>query len=287
MEREGRGVIEKILKVILKKKISLLCAVIILLFLLVAFAAQFLGLAADWDAVVGAQYLPPSASNIKLWFGTDILGRSVLYKTIQGTRVALSVGIITALLSAPIGIFFGCVSGYFGGIVDDLVVWFVTTLSSIPNILLLIAISYTMGRGMSAVYIALTATSWITLARILRGEVIKHKLREYLIAAESIGVSHSGRIFKHLLPNVTHQIILSMTFMVEVAIRSEVLLSYLGLGVQNLPSWGTMIDDAKGELSTGVWWQLTAATGAMFLLMFAINVLGDYVRDALDPKAHN
>ena len=274
------------LRKVFRKKIPLACGIIIAFFLLVAFAAQFLGLASNWDTPVGAQYLPPDTTQFKMWLGTDILGRSVMLKVIQGTRVALSVGVITALLSAPIGIFFGCVSGYFGGWVDELIVWFITTLSSIPNILLLIAISYTMGRGMTAVYIALTATSWISLARILRGEVLKHKQREYLVAAESIGVSHSSRIFKHLLPNVTHQIILSMTFMVEIAIRSEVLLSYLGLGVQNLPSWGKMIDDAKGELATGVWWQLTGATVAMFFLMFAINVLGDYVRDALDPKAH-
>ena len=274
------------LKRVFRKKIPLACAIVIVIFLLVAFAAQFLGWASNWDTPVGIQYLPPNFSSFNMWLGTDIFGRSVMYKTIQGTRVALSVGIITALLSAPIGIFFGCVAGYFGGWVDELIVWFITTLSSIPNILLLIAISYSMGRGMTAVYIALTATSWISLARILRGEVLKHKQKEYLVAAESIGVSHAGRIFKHLLPNVTHQIILSMTFMIELAIRSEVLLSYLGLGVQNLPSWGKMIDDAKGELSTGVWWQLTGATVAMFFLMFAINVLGDYLRDALDPKAH-
>ena len=274
------------LRKVFSKKIPLACGLIILFFVGVAFAAQFLGFASNWDTPVGSQYLPPAWGYFNLWFGTDIFGRSVMYKTIQGTRVALSVGIITAVLSAPIGIFFGCVAGYFGGWIDELIVWFITTLSSIPNILLLIAISYSMGRGMTSVYIALTATSWISLARILRGEVLKHKQREYLVAAESIGVSHGQRIFKHLLPNITHQIILSMTFMIEMAIRSEVLLSYLGLGVQNLPSWGKMIDDAKGELSTGVWWQLTGATGAMFLLMFAINILGDYMRDALDPKAH-
>ncbi len=274
------------LRKVFRKKIPLVCAIVISFFILVAFLAQFCGLAAAWDTPIGAQYLPPSFSDFKMWFGTDIFGRSVMYKAIQGTRVALSVGIITACLSAPIGVFFGMVAGYFGGWIDELIVWFITTLSSIPNILLLIAISYSMGRGMTAVYIALTATSWISLARILRGEVLKHKQREYLVAAESIGVGHTKRIFKHLLPNITHQIILSMTFMVEIAIRSEVLLSYLGLGVQNLPSWGKMIDDAKGELSTGVWWQLTGATLAMFFLMFAINVLGDYLRDALDPKAH-
>jgi ABC-type dipeptide/oligopeptide/nickel transport system permease subunit len=275
------------LRKVFRKKIPVICAVIIVFFLVVAFSAQFFGFASAWDTPIGGQYMPPEFTDFKMWLGTDILGRSVILKVIQGARVALSVGVITACLAAPIGILFGCVSGYFGGIIDDLIVWFITTLSSIPNILLLIAISYSMGRGMSAVYIALTATSWITLARILRGEVLKHKQREYLVAAESIGVGHTQRIFKHLLPNVTHQIILSMTFMVEIAIRSEVLLSYLGLGVQNLPSWGKMIDDAKGELSTGVWWQLTGATAAMFLLMFAINVLGDYLRDALDPKAHS
>lgn len=275
------------LKKVFKKKMPLLCASIIFFFVAVAFACQFLGLASAWDTPIGSQYMPPDFSRFDMWLGTDILGRSVMFKVIQGTRIALSVGIITAILAAPIGIFFGMVSGYFGGLIDDAIVWFITTLSSIPSILLIIAISYSMGRGMTAVYIALTATSWIALARILRGEVLKHKQREYLIAAESIGVGHGQRIFKHLLPNVTHQIILSMTFMVEIAIRSEVLLSYLGLGVQNLPSWGKMIDDAKGELSTGVWWQLTGATVAMFFLMFAINVLGDYVRDALDPKAHS
>ena len=273
------------LKKVFRQKIPLFCLAIIVFFFLVAFAAQFLGLASDWDTPIGAQYLPPALSQFKMWLGTDILGRSVMYKVIQGTRIALSVGVVTTLLSAPIGVFFGCLAGYFGGWVDEVIVWFITTLSSIPSILLLIAISYAMGRGMLAVYIALTSTTWISLARILRGEVLKHKQKEYLIAAESIGVGHSQRIFKHLLPNVTHQIILSMTFMVELAIRSEVLLSYLGLGVQNLPSWGKMIDDAKGELSAGVWWQLTAATVAMFFLMFAINVLGDYLRDALDPKA--
>ena len=278
-----QGLWQTALRRVFKKKIPVICLIIIVFFLLVAFAAQFLGFADAWNTPVGTSYLEPTLTNgFNLMLGTDFLGRSVMYKVIQGTRVALSVGIVTAILSAPIGIFFGCVSGYFGGWIDDLIVWLITTLSSIPNILLL---SYTMGRGMTAVYIALTATSWISLARILRGEVLKHKQREYLIAAESLGATHTKRIFKHLLPNVTHQVILSMSFMVEMAIRSEVLLSYLGLCVQNLPSRGKMIDDAKGELSAGRWWQLTGATCAMFLLMFAINVLGDYLRDALDTKA--
>ncbi len=281
-----RGLWGQAVQRILDSKVALGCILMILFFLVVAFSAQFLGFAESWNVPIAGPYVEPGfGRGFKFLLGTDFLGRSVIYKVIQGTRVALSVGIVTAFLSAPIGIFFGCVAGYFGGWIDDLIVWFITTLSSIPSILLLIAISYTLGRGMTAVYIALTATSWISLARILRGEVLKHKRREYLVAAESLGATHANRIFKHLLPNVSHQVILSMSFMIEFAIRSEVLLSYLGLGVQDLPSWGKMIDDAKGELSAGRWWQLTGATCAMFLLMFAINVLGDYLRDALDPKA--
>lgn len=276
----------EVLKKLIKKKLPLICLVIVVFFLVVAFAAQFLGFAQDWNVPVGRENLPPGLGSFKLWLGTDFLGRSVMYKTIQGARVALSVGIISALLAAPIGIFFGMISGYFSGWIDDAIIWLTTTLSSIPNILLLIAISYSMGRGMMAVYIALTVTNWISLARVLRGEVLKHKQKEYLLAAGSLGVTHTSRIFKHLFPNIVHQVILSISFMIEIAIRSEVLLSYLGLGVQDLPSWGKMIDDAKGELAAGYWWQLTAATCAMFLLMFAINILGDYLRDILDPRAN-
>jgi ABC-type dipeptide/oligopeptide/nickel transport system permease subunit len=272
------------LRRLLSKKGAVLCLTIVLLYVAVATACAWFGLAANWDVPVGGKHEAPNTNSILLMLGTDVLGRSVLLKLLMGVYVAVSVGFVTALLAAPIGILVGLVSGYFGDWIDEIVVWFMTTLSSIPGILLLIAISYSLGKGMFAVYVALTATSWISLARVLRGEVMKQKRREYVVAAEAIGAGHMSRMIKHILPNVFHQVILSLSFMVEIAVRSEVLLSYLGLGVQNLPSWGKMIDDSKGELMAGIWWQLASSSVAMFILLVALNILGDYLRDALDPK---
>jgi ABC-type dipeptide/oligopeptide/nickel transport system permease subunit len=168
--------------------------------------------------------------------------------------------------------------------VDDFVTWLYTTFSSVPNIMLLISITLILGKGIFSVYIALGATSWVTLCRLIRGEVMKHKEREYVQAAGAIGGGHLRKLFRHILPNVSHIIIINTSMQFQIAIKSEVILSYLGLGVQGEPSWGTMIDDAKLELVRGVWWQLAGATVAMFFILLAFNILGDALRDALDPK---
>jgi peptide/nickel transport system permease protein len=184
----------------------------------------------------------------------------------------------------PVGVILGALAGYFGGWVDDLVVWFYTTLSSIPNIMLLVAITFVLGKGLTAIYVALGATAWVSLARVIRGEFIKHKSRDYVVAANSLGASHGSRIFKHILPNVSHFVIINTSIQFVSAIKSEVILSFLGLGVQGQPSWGVMIDDAKLEVMRGVWWQLTFATLGMTFVVLAFNILGDSLRDALDPK---
>jgi peptide/nickel transport system permease protein len=241
-------------------------------------------IATPWDAVVGSAYQPPSFASLELILGTDIFGRSVFYKVIQGTRIAMSVGLVSSLISIPIGVFLGAVAGYFGGWVDDLVVWFYTTLSSIPNIMLLISIAFIMGKGLSSIYVALGVTAWVSLARVIRGEFIKHKNRDYVVAAESLGAGHASRIFRHILPNVSHFIIINLSIQFMSAIKSEVILSFLGLGVQGQPSWGVMIDDARLELSRGVWWQLAGATIAMFFVVLGFNIFGDSLRDSLDPK---
>jgi peptide/nickel transport system permease protein len=271
-------------KRLLRDRYALVCGSIILFYFLLA-AANKLGLiASPWDEVVGPSYGPPDLSSLKTSLGMDIFGRSVLYKTIYGARVAVGIGFVVASISVPLGVAIGAIAGYFGGWIDEVVVWFYTTLSSIPNLMLLIAISYALGRGMSAVYIALIATSWIGIARVIRGEFIKHKEREYVLAANSLGASDFSKIFKHILPNVSHFIILNFSMQFMGAIKAEVILSFLGVGVQGVPSWGVMIDDAKLELARGVWWQLTGATFAMFFIVLAFNLLGDSLRDALDPK---
>ncbi|MGZ3696698.1 MAG: ABC transporter permease [Bdellovibrionota bacterium] len=269
-----------------KDKFALVCIGIVVFYGLVALLAKIGAIATPWDKVVGEAYQAPSLKSLELLCGTDIFGRSVFYKVIQGTRVAMSVGLVSSLISIPVGVVLGALAGYFGGWIDDAVVWFYTTLSSIPNIMLLIAITFVMGKGLVAIYVALGSTAWIGLARVMRGEFLKHKQRDYVVAAESLGAVHSSRIFKHILPNVSHFIIINLSIQFVSAIKSEVILSFLGLGVQGQPSWGVMIDDSKLELSRNptVWWQLAFATIAMFFVILAFNIIGDALRDALDPK---
>lgn len=265
-------------------RLAYVCLGVISAYLLSAFLTSIGVLAPHWDTQIMASYAAPSWNGIREWFGADIFGRSVLEKTLHGARVAISVGLISSLIATPLGVCLGAVAGYFGGWIDDLIVWVITTVSSVPSILLLIAMSYFMGKGIYAVYMSIGLTSWIGLARVIRGEFLKHKHRDYVVAAQSLGVGHAGRIFRHILPNVGHQVIISFSLQFQSAIKAEVILSYLGLGVQGQPSWGIMIDDAKLELARGVWWQLGAAATAMFFLVLALNIFGDALRDALDPK---
>src|SRR5581483_6915766 len=166
---------------------AMLSMVIIVVYSLIALLAKIEIIASPWDAEVGTAYAAPSLASLKLWLGTDIFGRSVFYKVIHGTRIAMSVGLVTSLIAIPIGVVLGALAGYFGGFIDEAIVWFYTTLSSIPSIMLLVAFTYVLGKGIFSVYIALGVTSWISLARLIRGEFIKHKNREYVLAAESIG----------------------------------------------------------------------------------------------------
>jgi ABC-type dipeptide/oligopeptide/nickel transport system permease subunit len=266
---------------ILKDKAALFSLAIVGIYAIVALLTSLGLLAGDWAAEIGPSYHPPSAEYL---FGTDIFGRSVVAKTLKGTQVAMSIGLSTAVLSAIIGVFLGCLAGYYGGKVDELIVWFYNTFSSIPSIMLLVAITFILGKGLIAVYLALGLTSWVGICRLIRGEVIRHKDREYVHAAAAIGGGDFRKLFKHILPNVLHIVIINFSLQFQVAIKAEVILSYLGLGVQGQPSWGTMIDDAKLELARGVWWQLGAATFAMFGVVLTLNLLGDALRDALDPK---
>jgi len=264
-----------------KDKVALLSLLIIVAYFIAAILAALGILGGTWEQEVGPSYHPPSR---EFWFGTDIFGRDVLQKVFQGIKVAVSVGFVSAMISIPIGIFLGALAGYFGGIIDEIIVWFYTTVSSIPRIMLLMGISLIMGKGLFAVYWALGLTTWVTLCRLIRGEVIKHKEREYVQAAGAIGGGHLRKLFRHILPNVMHIVIIQFSLQFQLAIKSEVILSYLGIGVQGMPSWGTMIDDAKLELARGVWWQLAGATLFMFGIVLAFNILGDALRDALDPK---
>lgn len=268
---------------ILKQPVGLLSFTIVLFYILIATLAALGIIAQDFAAVnMDSSYLPPSGTH---WFGTDFLGRDVFSRVIQGTKVALSVGFFAASLSTLIGLILGSLSGYYGGKVDYLIVWLYSTFESIPYILLISAFAFSLGQGLVNLFIALGVTGWVRMCRLTRAEFLKHKNMEYVSAAQAIGASHLGRIL-HIFPNIFHLGLVQFSLAFIYAIKVEVILSYLGLGVEpGTPSWGTMINDAKVELTRGVWWNLTAATVFMFVLILAINLLTDSLRENLDPKS--
>jgi peptide/nickel transport system permease protein len=217
-------------------------------------------------------------------FGTDILGRDVLYLTLKGARVALLIGGLTSLIAIPLALLFGVAAGYFGGRVDDLVFFLMSTLASMPGLLLLIALIMAMGRGTLSVCIALAVTGWVGFCRITRGETLKLRELDYVQAARALGVSEARIIFRHVLPNLAHLIVITFVLTFSGLVLSEAILSWLGIGVDG--SWGQMIDQARDELSRDpiIWWNIFAAGGALFGLLLAVNFVGDAVRDVLDPR---
>lgn len=268
-----------------KNKLGLVCLAIILAYALVALLTWAGILASQYSTTSQASYAAPSSEHL---FGTDIFGRDVLQRTLHGVRIAFSIGFVTSLIAIPIGVTLGAIAGYFGGTIDEIIVWFYTTVDSIPDLLKIIAISFVLGRGLISVYISIGFTTWVNLCRLIRGEFLKHKSRDYVHAASALGAGHGRRMFVHILPNVFHIILINFSSRFILGIKTEVVLSYLGLGVEpGQPSWGVMIDDAKLELARGVWWQLVAATSAMFFLVLAFYIVTDSLREALDPKLRN
>lgn len=216
--------------------------------------------------------------------GTDNLGRDVLERTVQGARIAFLVGVVTSLIAIPIGVLLGCLAGYFGKWVDDLVVWLYSTVSCMPGLLFVLAIAMVVGKGLIGIYMGIGLTTWVGLCRLIRGEVMKHRERAYVQAARSLGFG-SGRImFRHILPNVLHIVIISFSLRFPAAIGTEVFMSFLGIGVQGEPSWGLMVSNARLRLWQGIWWEMTAVTTAILVVVLAFNLVGDALRDALDPR---
>jgi peptide/nickel transport system permease protein len=219
--------------------------------------------------------------------GTDAVGNDVLYMTLKGCRTALIIAGLTSLLATPIALLCGLLAGYFGKWVDDAVQYTYTTLDSIPNILLLIALLMVLGQGLTQICIALGVTSWVGLCRLVRGETLKHREREYVRAARALGVRPLSIMFRHILPNLLPIVIISLTLSLGGLILAEVILTYLGLGVEaGVGSWGAMIDAARLELAREppVWWNLAAASVAVFVMVLALNIFGDALRDAIDPR---
>lgn len=220
-------------------------------------------------------------------FGTDLLGKDVLLQTLKGCRTALLIGGMTTAIYIPVGTLLGIIAGYYRRWADDIIQYIYSTLASIPSILLLIAVIMTLGKGLGSMALALSLTAWIGLCRLVRGETLRQATRPYVEAARSLGQSNFRIITSHLLPNVLHLVIINAVLGFSGLVMVEAILSYLGVGAPvGTASWGAMIDGARMELSRDpvVWWTVTAASGALFILVLSLNILGDSLRKAFDPK---
>lgn len=225
---------------------------------------------------------PPSLSHP---MGTDNLGRDVMRRLVQGTRIAYHVGVMTSLIALPLGVLLGCLGGYLGKWVDAAVVWLCATMSSVPSLLLILAVSMVVGKGLAGIYWGIGLTTWVGVCRNVRAEVIKHRDRPYVQAARVLGYPWPRVLFRHILPNVMHIVLVSFSIRFPAAVATEVFVSFLGIGVQGEPSWGVMLSDARSRLWQGVWWEMTFVTLAIFGLVLAFNVVADTLRDRLDPNA--
>lgn len=294
-----------------KRTFAMICLGVVLVYFIIAgaiFINELFGLdlkAFQWNQIVGPSYQTPLKSyewtpegqtesiTGKTLFGTDFLGQSTLRKTVYGAKTSITVALCASFISLLIGVPLGAIAGYFRGWIDDVIVWFYTTLGTIPYILLVMAFAVVLRdrsifgweiRGITAVYLAIGLTSWVGICRLIRGEIIKRKESEYVLAARALGCSNGRIIFRHLLPNVFHVIIINFSLRFVSFIHAEVILSFLGLGETDKPSWGGMIDAARTELARNVWWEMAAATIAIFFISLALNIFGDALRDCLDPK---
>jgi len=221
-----------------------------------------------------------------LVLGADKWGRDVLDKTIKGGETSILVGLAAALMATLIGSALGAVSGWYGRWVDDLSNWVYNVFNAIPGILLILAIAAVLdSKGTLSLVLILGLTGWTGVYRLVRGEYLKHRERDYVRAAGAIGASALRRMLVHILPNVSHVILVQFSLLTVACIKAEVILSFLGFGVPvDGVSWGTMLTEAQNDLLVGIWWQLAAATLAMGIFVTALSLLTDALRDALDPR---
>jgi ABC-type dipeptide/oligopeptide/nickel transport system permease subunit len=244
-------------------------------------------LAADIAALgkTGA-IVAPEAKRTTLPFGADKWGHDIVKKTIKGGQTSIIVGLGAALLAVVLGTLFGAFAGFYGGFVDDLFNWFYSIFTSIPAILMILTVAAVLQqKGVLTIVLILGLTGWTGPFRLIRAEYIKHKGREYVLAAHAIGASDWRKMFSHIFPNVSHVALVQLSILVVGFIKAEVILSFLGFGVPvGTVSWGSMLNEAQNELILGKWWQLAAAASAMALLVTAFSLLTDALRDALDPK---
>jgi peptide/nickel transport system permease protein len=235
------------------------------------------------DSKLPPAWLPDGDPRFLL--GTDELGRDILSRVIFGAQISLLVGFTAVALAGVVGITLGLLAGYFRGPVDDVIMRLADVQLALPQILMAIAILAVLGPGVQNVVLTLAITGWVTYARVVRGEVLSMREKEFVQAARCIGVNHMSIMFRHILPNVTGSIIVIASFAVAGTILAEAALSFLGLSVgPDVPTWGGMVAAGRDQIITGQWWIYTFPGLAIMLTVLGINLIGDWLRDYLDPR---
>jgi oligopeptide transport system permease protein len=234
---------------------------------------------ASWENIL----IAPTFDNWH-WFGTDANGRDLLVRTFYGGRISLAIGVLTTLVALLIGVTYGAVAGFFGGRLDGFMMRLVDVLYALPLIFFIIILVTVFGRNIFLVFVGIGAVEWLTMSRIVRGQTLSVRTREFVEAAVAIGVSRGAILGRHIVPNVLGPVIVYVTLLIPTNIIVESYLSFLGLGVQEpLTSWGLLISQGSGQLEDAPWLMAFPAT-FLAITMFCFNFIGDGLRDALDPR---
>lgn len=226
---------------------------------------------------------------LRMMLGTDQQGRSILLRAMYSAKVAIQVGVVVSVVAVLFGSLVGAAAGFFGGFIDHIVIWLYSTFSSIPYLVLLVVLAFMFTGSifegsLVPLYVAFSLTFWIGPCRVTRGEALKLRSLDYVQAAQALGASNWRILTRHIIPNTSHLIFINMSLLFIGAIKGEVVLTFLGLGLKEGASWGIMINQSKSEVVSGFFWQIGAATFFMFVLVLAFNVLTDALQDAFDPK---
>jgi oligopeptide transport system permease protein len=265
-----------------KNKMAVICAIIVILLALSAFLGPFFLKQSYETQNLALGAVPPNAQH---WFGTDTLGRDLFVRILYGGRVSLSVGLCATAIALLIGVIYGAISGFLGGKIDVLMMRIVDVIYALPFTVFVILLMVFFGRKFVLLFVAIGAVQWLTMARIVRGQVLSIRRQEFIEAAEALGLSKSRIIFRHIIPNALGPIIVYATLTVPAVMLLEAFLSFLGLGVQPpMSSWGVLIKDGADSMEEFPW--LLIFPGLILATtLFSLNFLGDGLRDALDVRA--
>lgn len=264
-----------------KSKLAFFGLSVLVFFILVAIFAPIIA-TYDPSEIIESETLPPSIAHL---FGTDDLGRDIFSRAVYGARISLTVGIVAVTISLLIGILLGAVAGYFGGLIDSFIMRFVDVMLSFPSIFLILAIQAMLTPNIYNVMVVIGITSWMGVARLVRGEYLKIRELQYVEAAKAIGCSNLRIIFRHMLPNAQAPIIVAATLGMAGAILTESALSFLGMGVQPpVPSWGNMLMDAQAYMRDAPW--LAIIPGLLILItVLSLYFVGEGLREKLDVRS--